>query len=327
MDNRYSALLQWLDQSDIRYQTIDVASSDASFRRYFRLHFADGKTLIAMDAPPSLEPCDTFLDLAQQLEHAGIKAPRVEAYDLEQGFMLLSDLGKTHLEDKQSSSCISTYYQGAIDQLVRLQERMSTASLDSYSTPFLLTEMKIFTEWYVQKHLNIALSDHDLAAFEALFQQIAHVIQEQPQTFVHRDFHCRNLMLDETTQPALIDFQGALKGPVTYDIVSLLRDCYIYWPTDHLTSWLDYFCEKNNAQLAGATRQDIQRWFDWTGLQRHIKCVGIFARLKHRDHKSTHMAAIPRTLFYIETIANQYPELSALQQLLTKHRIRSDFQP
>lgn len=323
---REAAILDWLAGFTSSSPTLAEASADASFRRYFRT-VIDGETRIIMDAPPENEPSQGFIALATRLRDAGLRAPRVFAADLERGFVMLEDLGTTHyLSALRSGGDADTLYAAAIDAIVQMQVGLSPETLPDFVDTCLARELGLFTEWLLGRWLG---RDLDTEAFQDGWQTLVTLLQrtlsEQPRVFVHRDFHSRNLMVPidptEDARPGILDFQDAVAGPLCYDLVSLLRDCYIEWPFARVTGWLSRF----RAAIADAGRTDLpadpatwQRWFDLTATQRHLKAAGIFARLALRDGKHGYLQDIPRTLGYIEQAATRTPELAWIGALVSQ---------
>jgi N-acetylmuramate 1-kinase len=314
-DPRFEALHQWLsrDLGLVEYR-LESASTDASFRRYFRVYFKGG-TLIAMDAPPEQGDCYPFVCLSSRFRRLGLNVPEVLEQDLPQGFLLLTDLGEHTYLSVLNRHNVTSLYQEALTALQLLQGGEATLpDLPLYGPDLLHQEMDLFREWYLQRHLGVAIG----TALDEVFALLIASALEQPQVPVHRDYHSRNLMVTGQANPGILDFQDAVKGPVTYDLVSLLRDCYIAWPCEAVRSWLcDYRQMAARRGIAmGSKEQDFLRWFDWMGVQRHLKASGIFARLNYRDGKTGYLKEIPRTLNYISTVSSRYGELAELAKLL-----------
>lgn len=295
---------------------LEVASSDASFRRYFRVHQHDHSRIV-MDAPPEHEDIDSFVRIAEFLSSTGTHVPRIFAKNLEQGFLLLSDLGNTSYLSALNEQSADALYRAAIDEIIKMQlAPTADIELASYDDEKLLAELRLFPDWFIHKHLSLTPPPELNAVFELLIANAS----EQPQYFVHRDYHSRNLMLGADNEVGVIDFQDAVIGPVTYDLVSLLRDCYIEWPQNKLDNWLNYYFEKavENQLLTDDNRSEFIRWFDLMGLQRHLKVLGIFCRLNYRDGKAGYMNDLPLTLKYVLQVTARYPELAPLHQYLTQ---------
>jgi aminoglycoside/choline kinase family phosphotransferase len=325
-DPRLTALRQWVSEvlKDQDF-AISVASADASFRRYFRVEHRE-RTWIAMDAPPEKEDLHPYIRVAQMLAPLGVNAPRILAQDLEQGFLLITDLGgRTYLAElEEVPGQGERLYADALTTLVHMQSRAiaDAIALPAYDRPLLGRELSLFPEWFIARHLQITLADAETAQLENVFEILISQALRQPKVFVHRDYHSRNLMVcDETAQgpnPGVLDFQDAVFGPVTYDLVSLLRDCYIEWPPERVAQWVASFREQA-ARVGldvGGSEAQFQRWFDLMGLQRHLKAIGIFARLWHRDGKPGYLKDIPRTLGYVRAVSANYPQLHAFSQFI-----------
>lgn len=322
-DARYNALKHWLSTLDgVDGVQLQPASSDASFRRYFRLQVSDGKTVIAMDAPPEHEDNAAFIHVASLLADAQVNVPEILAQNLHQGFLLLGDLGQTtYLAAMQASSDEQSWgrehYPLAIDALLNIQQ-CKADSLPKYDEALLNFEMELFRDWLLQRHLGLKLSDSDNAILDSQFSLLRQNALEQPQCFVHRDYHSRNLM--DAPTPGILDFQDAVIGAVTYDLVSLLRDCYVQWPQSQVDEWFDHWFDQaiEKAVFEKIERSEMRRWFDFMGVQRHLKASGIFARLNHRDGKSGYLKDIPLTVGYIRQVAQQYEALLPLLKILDK---------
>jgi N-acetylmuramate 1-kinase len=313
---RQKQLTQWLmDYFSLDMCTLSAMNGDAGFRRYFRFT-KDNQSIIAVDTP--VDKCNNpaFLYMQQQLKQVGVKVPEILAYDEQQGFMCLSDLGNTELSALLTSDNMADYYQQAILLLPKIAS-IPQQHLPLYDKAFVQLELNIFTEWLLHKHLDIQLTNEQKIQLQTCFDFLVSNALEQPQVVMHRDFHSRNLMLVDNDL-AVIDFQDAVIGPITYDVVSLLRDCYVKWPREHIMPLLNYFVGLMSSQfsLQHITEQQWQQWFDLMGLQRHIKASGIFARLYHRDGKSGYLSDIPLTLSYIVDISAQYPECHFLASLV-----------
>ncbi|CAH9019145.1 N-acetylmuramate/N-acetylglucosamine kinase [Candidatus Nitrosacidococcus sp. I8] len=268
-----------------------------------------------MDAPPEKEGCADFIYIANKLNELGLNVPRILFQDLKQGFLLLTDLGSSQYLYFLNVNSAQTLYEDAISALLMLQSKGSNSiNLKPYSHELLFQEMELFKDWYLKRHLGI----HITTELDSVFNLLANTALNQPQVFVHRDYHSRNLMLTNQNNPGILDFQDAVKGPVTYDLVSLLRDCYIAWSQEKIADWVSMYRNKAT-QLDIPVGQDLNEflyWFDWMGIQRHLKAIGIFARLNYRDHKPNYLKDIPRTLAYIIRIGSQYNELVDLNKIL-----------
>ena len=319
MDERIRLLERWLSALDgggpFRLVT---ASADASFRRYFRVHRdGTGATQIAMDAPPDKEDCRPFIKVAALLGEAGLNAPRVLAQDLDQGFLLLTDLGTQTFLDVLDDASAPALFSAATDALVTWQLASRPGVLPPYDEAVLRREMALFPEWYVGRHLGLSLSESQRQALEGVFAALVASCLSQPRVYVHRDYMPRNLMVSQPN-PGILDFQDALEGPIAYDVVSLFRDAFISWDEERTLDWTVRYWEK--ARKRGLpVREDFGefwREFEWTGLQRHLKVLGIFARLTHRDGKAKYLADTPRFLAYARPVAKRYRALAPLARLL-----------
>lgn len=315
MPERLSQLQNWLSNDcGIKDYSIKPLFGDASFRRYFRVTPAGGETRIAMDAPPSHEDCHPFVDISKRLETAGVHVPHIHAEDLQQGFLLLEDLGDTLYLPQLNKETAPRLYGDALGTLSAMQACAATKGLPHYDEALLVMELELFREWLCQQHLGLALTDDENLMLDQLFVMLVENALQQPQHFVHRDYHSRNLMMVANHGPGVIDFQDAVIGPITYDLVSLLKDAYIHWPLEQVDSWAEGYCEL--AIQSGLMPQEdesrFQRWFDLMGVQRHIKVAGIFARLYRRDGKEGYLDDIPLVLEYIMEMVERYPELKAL---------------
>jgi len=299
--------------------TLAPASADASFRRYFRVTFEDGSTRIVMDAPPEHEDCRPFLHVARLFEDAGTHVPHVYAQDLEQGFLLLSDLGNTTYLQALTPQNARAMYGAATDALIKIQLASSADTLPPYDEALLRRELNLFPEWYIAKHLGITLSDKQQAKLEQVFARIVANNLSQPRVYVHRDYHSRNLMVTEPN-PGIIDFQDAVYGPITYDLASLFKDAYIKWKEPEIIDWLIGYWEK--ARKAGLpVHADFGQFYwdyEWMGVQRHIKVLGIFARLCHRDGKDGYLKDMPLVMDYLRAASARYVDLKPLFNLLNE---------
>jgi aminoglycoside/choline kinase family phosphotransferase len=271
-----------------------------------------------MDAPPDKEDCHPFVDIAHKFRKQGVNVPRIHAEDLVQGFLLLDDFGGTHYLDVLDRNNVELLYGDALRSLCRIQKQPKWEGLPPYDRVLLLQEMELFREWLCQRQLGLTLSDSEQHMLDEVFGLLADNAQQQPQVCVHRDYHSRNLMVTAENNPGILDFQDAVFGPVTYDLVSLLRDCYISWPIERIEAWReDYFeLALKNGLLSKEHRESFPRWFDLMGVQRQLKASGIFARLNKRDNKPGYLKDIPRTLGYILDVAPRCPMLEGLAKLV-----------
>lgn len=329
MDARQQLLQQWVNAQVSEHQLgepqgqLETVSGDASFRRYFRQHTASD-SLICVDAPPEKEDSHPFVEIARSWYAQGVPVPQVLAVDFSQGFMLLSDLGNDLLLPALNETTADRLYEQAIDGLIQIQQTHTDHyALPPYDAELLDREMALFPDWYLTKHLGMELSASDRRILDETFELLRDTALGQPQVPVHRDYHSRNLMLVDQqgqSQLGVIDFQDAVMGPFTYDLVSLLKDCYIQWPSEKVEQWAQlYFQKAHDAGIAGGqSPEQLMLWFDWMGLQRHIKVAGIFARLNYRDGKAGYLNDIPLTMTYIEQVAGKYQGLSVFHQWLVE---------
>jgi aminoglycoside/choline kinase family phosphotransferase len=324
-DSRLAALADWLAKVlSPRQFTLAPASADASFRRYFRATLnephalaPDATTLIAMDAPPPMENCRPFVHVASLLRAAGVHAPRVLAQDLDRGFLLLTDLGtRTYLAALDAASAHHLYLD-ALDALVRFQSSSRDGVLPPYDEPLLRRELDLFPDWYIARHLRHTLAADERQTLDRVFAVVLANNLAQPRVFVHRDYHSRNLMVSEPN-PGVLDFQDAVYGPVTYDLVSLLRDAYIEWDEERQIDWAVRYWEKARAAGLPVSGDFGAFWqdYEWMGVQRQLKVLGIFARLHHRDGKAGYLQDMPLVMRYLRGACGRYRELSPLLALL-----------
>ncbi len=304
---------------------IAQASADASFRRYFRLSFDDGSpSLIVMDAPPDKEDCGPFIAVAALLAQTGVNVPRVIAADRDLGFLLLTDLGtRTYLAElSESPSSAPGLYADATAALIKMQTRARADALPLYDRDLLMRELQLLPEWYFARHRGVTLSDTQRAGLETCFERLLANTLAQPRALVHRDYHSRNLMVCDRAQgaghnPGILDFQDAVYGPVTYDLVSLLKDAYIEWDEEAVLDWAArYWQDARNAGVpVGTDFGEFYHDFEWMGLQRHLKVLGIFARLHHRDGKNAYLADLPLVLRHARGTCARYAAFAPLARL------------
>jgi aminoglycoside/choline kinase family phosphotransferase len=315
--DREILLKDWLASiSDQTLGNIQPASADASFRRYFRVTGeSDGKTYIVMDAPPDKEDCKPFIHVTKLLRDAGVNAPEIIKDNIEQGFLLLSDLGNEIYLDHLTNEKADILYAEAISALILMQKIEN--NLPQYNAQRLRDEMNLFEPWYLNKHLNVHLNETQKKDLESIYDLLIKNAIEQPQVFVHRDYHSRNLMLLDENNPGVIDYQDAVIGPITYDLVSLLKDCYIEWPENKIEEWIDsYLLECSKEGNRKFSKKEFIRWFDLMGVQRHLKVLGIFSRLNYRDGKKQYLDDLPLTLKYVVNACRKYKELESLRRLM-----------
>lgn len=315
--NRQTERHHWLaNHFGHRNFSIEPASADASFRSYLRVK-SNERSFILMDAPPDQEDCRPFITVQQMLIRHHVHVPEIFAQDIDNGFLLLSDLGSTLYLDVLNEDNAKSLYQQAIDSLLTLQTTPQTTPLPKYSQELLTTEMCLFDEWFIAEHLGHELNDKQHRILKETRQWILGYVLEQPQVMVHRDYHSRNLMVTEENNPGIIDFQDAVHGPFSYDLVSLLKDCYISWPHELVTELCEYFLNRyNKIHHSTISLSEFMNWFHLTTAQRHLKTIGIFCRLNYRDGKKNYLNDIPRTLHYLKHVTEMYPELYEFNQLL-----------
>ena len=325
---REQVLSEWVKQqlNDLKL-SIHPLAGDASFRRYARIlstQAGQTKSYMLMDAPTDKEDSQPFVDIASWLDTHGVRVPHIVAQDLKQGFILLEDFGDTLLSHVLNSDTADHYYQQAMDQLLHLQQLPTIQGLiPAYDAQKLMAEMHLFDEWFVRQYLNIELTEQETTLIQNTYQMLTNAALAQPQVVVHRDYHCRNLMVlenDSATNNAclgVIDFQDAVIGAYTYDLISMLRDAYVQWPTHNVQQWMQYFWQHlPTEQTAGKTFNDFKREFDFMAAQRHLKVLGIFIRLNLRDGKTGYMKDLPLVLHYLLHELQDYPELAAFNQFL-----------
>jgi aminoglycoside/choline kinase family phosphotransferase len=317
MDQRQQALEHWL-QSQVSAFQLTMMAGDASFRRYFRVKLADG-TYVAMDAPPPRENCHHFVAIAHALKTQNLCVPEIIASDLAQGFLLLSDLGNEPYLKTLNSANAENLYSNALDALSVLQSCRDVQGwqLPHFTADFMFQEMQVFKEWFLLKHLNLKLSAATEKMLADFFHFLADTAASQPQVFMHRDYQSANLMVLPEQQTGILDFQDAFIGPVTYDLVSLLRDCYIAWPEELVTQLALQYKNKVPA-LKPIRQEEFLRWFDVMGMHRHLKALLTFSRKFHRDNDANYLQHIPRTLNYVKAIAPLYAESQAFNVFLNE---------
>jgi len=329
-DSRLNTLRNWLKALEASWQldldSLMPASADASFRRYFRIRSKNPNfgTLIVMDAPPQHEPLDAFMKVDLLLSEAGLNVPKILEQNIVEGFLLLNDLGtKTYLAELNTETA-DQLYKDATHALVLMQMASKPDVLPNYDEALLQRELDLFPDWYLKKHLNLTLNKQQEEQLKKSFELIIENNLAQAKVYVHRDYHSRNLMLTEKNNPGVIDFQDAVYGPITYDASSLWRDAYIAWPEERVIDWVIKFWEEG--RKAGLPMSNdfgqFYRDFEWMGLQRHLKVLGIFARLFHRDGKDSYLKDIPLVLEYAIATANRYIELKPLARILESTRVK-----
>ncbi len=324
---RETERLHWLERHfGHAHAAIARASEDASFRSYWRVD-AGGATRILMDAPRDRDEIVTWLEIGARLHAAGVHVPAVEASDVEAGFVLMEDLGTRIYLPELDDATVDGLYGDALDALATMQSRVDTAGIAPYDRVRVVDELELMPTWFLQRHLGYVPECEEWDVVEGAFDLLANAFMQAPRGFVHRDFHSRNLLVTTARNPGVIDFQGALVGPVTYDLVSLLRDCYIAWPEARIEDWREqHRLRLVEAGVIGATIDPaaFTRAFDLVGLQRHIKVLGIFCRLCYRDGKPGYLADLPLVWRYTVDVARRYPELHGFVDLLERVRGERD---
>ena len=302
--------------------TIKPASSDASFRRYFRI-VSSNQSYILMDAPPEKENSKPFVEIANVLFNAGLNVPKIHKADLKKGFLLLSDLGnKTYLDELNQQNA-SLLYRDAYLALIKIQKNADTQSLKPYNDSLLMKELSLFPDWYLKLHKSYQMNDSEKNILGLTFDLLIKNINSHTQVFVHRDFHSRNLIFcngDLGENPGILDFQDAVKGSIVYDLVSLFKDAYIVWKEEEIMDWLIRYWEKakQNKLKVQDDFAEFYRDFEWMGVQRHLKVLGIFARLNYRDHKANYLSDLPAVENYLRRACERYKDLHPLLKLMNK---------
>ena len=324
-DNRYKELEDWLSNSiDQPIKSIVPASTDASFRSYFRVFTENRNTYIAVDAPPEYEDSVKFVNIASLMEDMGIRVPKIISTNLQKGFLLIGDLGKKTMLNAihEERTKREEFYGEAIEILFDIQNNGSqhVGALPFYSKELLMDEMRLFVNWFCLRHLQIDPEIIESYDFEEMFEKLSGSALGQNQVFVHRDFHSRNILLSKKGEMGVLDFQDAVVGPITYDLVSLLKDCYISLPSSKIDYWVDYYFSRlMDSELIDKNHQEFRLEFDLMGVQRHLKAIGIFSRLKYRDGKDNYILDIPRTINYVSRTAKNHSFLDPLYQFIHQY--------
>jgi aminoglycoside/choline kinase family phosphotransferase len=316
VDLRTIAMLDWLENDLLlTIEQWGLASSDASFRRYFRIKTPDGQ-FIVMDAPPEKEKLEPFIHVANLMADAQLHVPTIFQQNIDEGFLLLEDLGSKSFLNQLTDHNADALYHSALDSLFKLQSNINIANLTlpCYDEALLERELGIFAEWFLEQYLDIEIP---IDLWQNVRTTLINSALEQPITCVHRDYHSRNLMVLDNNELGVIDFQDAVLGAITYDLVSLLRDCYVDWSASQVEQWLSgYYQRLLTAGLIACELSQFKRWFDLMGMQRHLKAIGIFSRLNLRDNKANYLNDIPRTLNYVLAQADAYPEFAEFSVFL-----------
>jgi len=316
LEDCLSALFLQQGWGEVPAASLTPASSDASFRRYFRWQ-AEGRSLILMDAPPPQEDCRPFVRIAAMLAETGVHVPRILAQDLERGFLLLDDLGQQTWLEVLNADNADALFEQALQALVAFQRMPGAEALPPYDDVLLRRELQLFPDWYLQRHLGVELNEVQRGQWQRVCDLLVDSALAQPRVFVHRDYMPRNLMLS-APNPGILDFQDAVYGPLSYDVTSLFKDAFLSWPEERVQVWLQrYWQLAREAGLAvPADFAEFRRMSDLMGVQRHLKVIGIFARICHRDGKPKYLADVPRFFAYIEAVLARRPELAVLGELL-----------
>ena len=316
--NRYEKLESWLSQNNYDVSSLRVLSGDASFRKYYRVD-KDAISYVVMDCPPDKENLDAFIKISDKLQKAKINVPKLFECNEDDGFLVISDLGDNLYSKKLDKETVYCLYTDALETIVKMQINTDLSGLDNFDNLY-DEENKLFTDWFLQHHQKIDLDNSLKSDLSNEFDKINSIIIDIPKTFVHRDFHSRNLLVTDINNPGVIDYQDAVLGPVTYDLVSLLKDCYITWDDGLIEDMLESFFTRIKSNSINSI-SDFRYWFDITGLQRHIKAIGIFSRLNYRDNKDGYLKDIPRTYAYVDKVLNKYKDLSNLNEIFNKLEI------
>lgn len=321
MDKRANELLSWL-KNKYDVSAIQSLAGDASFRRYFRVTLNGRHQAVAMDAPPETEEIAPFIKIAQTFARLGVKAPEILASDVTQGFLLLTDFGDRLYLSQLNEKSADKLYQGAINALLLLQrcKGIDDYAMPSFDRDFIAMELARFPEWFLGKQLKMRLSGAENQLLNDTFEILAENILQQPIVCVHRDYHSRNLLVLDNGEVGVIDFQDAVWGPISYDLVSLLKDCYIVWSGSHIERWVSFYYDMAVTQgvLPDVGLTQFTEWFHWTGIQRHLKVLGIFSRLNQRDGKSGYLKDMPRVFDYVMQALPHYPQLREFHSFLQR---------
>ncbi len=312
--DREQKLIAWLSENGYEKASITDLSGDASFRKYYRVK-KKNLSYVVMDCPPDKENLKSFISVSEKLHNAKVNAPKLFDCDQENGFLVLSDLGDDLYSRKLDSETVYCLYTDALEAIVKMQISVDCSDLESFDELY-QEENNLFIDWFLVSHLEINKDDGHLDLINTEFDRLNVLLKEIPQTFVHRDFHSRNLLVTDTNNPGVIDYQDAVIGPITYDLVSLLKDCYVTWDDGLIEDMLESFFTRIKSNNI-SNISDFRYWFDMTGLQRHIKAIGIFSRLNYRDNKDNYLKDIPRTYSYIEKTLKKYKDLTNLNEIFS----------
>ena len=315
---RYQQLVSWLDDNKFDKDSLSTLSEDASFRQYFRVT-KNNKSYAVMDCPPEKEDLASFLSITDKLQKAKLNVPDIFESDDKNGFLILTDLGDDLYSKKLNDETVYCLYTDALEAIVKMQTKVDCSGLKEVDSIY-QQENNLFIDWFLEKHLNIQLNETSKKELIVEFDKINSVLQSIPKAFVHRDYHSRNLLVTDINNPGIIDYQDAVVGPVTYDLVSLLKDCYVTWNDGLIEDMMEsFFTRMKSSNINNIS--DFRYWFEITGLQRHIKAIGIFSRLNYRDSKNNYLNDIPRTYKYMEKVLDKYKELTALNEIFNNLNI------
>lgn len=317
---REQELTTWLSDKGYDSLSLSILSADASFRQYYRVN-KNNISYAVMDCPPEDESLDTFLKITDKLQQAKLNVPEIFDCDLTKGFLVITDFGDDLYSKKLNDETVYCLYTDALEAIVKMQTKVDCTGLKDFDS-FYEDENNLFLDWFLKKHLKIELDSTSSIQINTEFNKINNILKSIPKTFVHRDYHSRNLLITDLNNPGIIDYQDAVMGPVTYDLVSLLKDCYVTWNDGLVEDMLESFFTRMKSDTINNI-SDFRYWFEITGLQRHIKAIGIFSRLNYRDGKSSYLQDIPRTYAYMNKVLNKYKELSTLNEIFSNLEIGS----
>jgi len=317
---REQELTTWLSDKSYDSSSLSILSADASFRQYYRVN-KNNISYAVMDCPPEDESLDTFLKITDKLQQAKLNVPEIFDCDLAKGFLVITDFGNDLYSRKLNDETVYCLYTDALEAIVKMQTKVDCTGLNDFDS-FYEDENNLFLDWFLKKHLKIELDSTSSTEVNTEFNKINNILKSIPKTFVHRDYHSRNLLITDLNNPGIIDYQDAVMGPVTYDLVSLLKDCYVTWNDGLVEDMLESFFTRMKSDTINNI-SDFRYWFEITGLQRHIKAIGIFSRLNYRDGKSSYLQDIPRTYAYMDKVLNKYKELSMLNEIFSNLEIGS----
>ena len=317
---REQELTRWLSDKGYDGSSLSILSADASFRQYYRVN-KNNISYAVMDCPPEDESLDTFLKITDKLQQAKLNVPEIFDCDSTKGFLVITDFGDDLYSKKLNDETVYCLYTDALEAIVKMQTKVDCTGLKDFDS-FYEDENNLYIDWFLKKHLNVELDSATSEQINTEFNKINNILKSIPKTFVHRDYHSRNLLITDLNNPGIIDYQDAVMGPVTYDLVSLLKDCYVTWNDGLVEDMLESFFTRMKSDTINNI-SDFRYWFEITGLQRHIKAIGIFSRLNYRDGKSGYLQDIPRTYAYMDKVLNKYKELSMLNEIFNNLEIGS----